>query len=70
MNISLINTKRLKDLINRGFLHIVQRDSIPYEVTKVKEIQRSLTLFDKLCRACFWFLTTCLTLFIAHKLKR
>lgn len=53
-------------------LRIVQRDSIPYEVTvtKVKEIQRSLTLFDKLCRACFWFLTTCLTLFIAHKLRR
>ncbi len=70
MNISLINTKRLKDLINRGFLRIVQRDSIPYEVTEVKEIQRLRTFFDKLCRLCFWFLTTCLTLFIAHKLKR
>ena len=70
MNISLINTKRLKDLINRGFLRIVQRDSIPYEVTEVKEIQRLRTFFDKLCRLCFWFLTTCLILFIAHKLKR
>lgn len=70
MNISLINMKLLKDLINRGFLRIVQRDSIPYEVTEVKEIQRSLTLFDKLCRLCFWFLTTCMTLFIAHKLRR
>lgn len=53
-------------------LRIVQRDSIPYEVTvtEVKEIQRPLTFFDKLCRACFWFLTTCVTLFIACKLKR
>lgn len=53
-------------------LRIVQRDSIPYEVTvtEVKEIQRSLTLFDKLCRACFWFLATCMSLFIAHKLRR
>ena len=70
MNISLINMKLLKDLINRGFLRIVQRDNIPYEVTEVKEIQRLRTFFDKLCRLCFWFLTTCLTLFIAHKLKR
>ena len=53
-------------------LRIVQRDSIPYEVTvtEVKEIQRPLTLFDKLCRLCFWFLTTCLTLFIAHRLRK
>lgn len=36
MNISLINMKLLKDLINRGFLRIVQRDNIPYEVTEVK----------------------------------
>lgn len=53
-------------------IRIVQRDSIPYEitVTEVKEIQRPLTFFDKLCRLCFWFLTTCLTLFIARKLRR
>lgn len=53
-------------------LRIVQRDSIPYEVTitEVKEIHRPLTLFDKLCRACFWFLTTCLTLYIAHRLRK
>ena len=53
-------------------LRIVQRNSIPYEVTvtEVKEIARSLTFFDKQCRLCFWFLTTCLTLFIARKLKR
>ena len=62
--------KLLKDLINRGFLRIVQRDSIPYEVTEVKEIQRPRTFFDKLCRACFWFPATCMTLFIAHKLRR
>lgn len=37
---------------------VVQRDSIPYEVTVVqtKEIVRPLTFYDKTCRACFWFL--------------
>lgn len=59
--------KKLTDTIR-----IVQSDSIPYEVTvtEVKEIQRPLTFFDKLCRACFWFLITCLTLFISHRLRK
>lgn len=53
-------------------LRIVQRDSVPYEVTvtEVKEIQRPLTFFDKLCRACFWFLLTCMTLFVSHRLRK
>lgn len=42
----------------RDTVRIVQRDSIPYEVTvtEIKEITRPLTLYDKTCRACFWFL--------------
>lgn len=41
----------LKDTVR-----IVERDSIPYEVTvtEVKEITRPLTWFDHTCRACFW----------------
>lgn len=42
----------------RDTVRIIQRDSIPYEVTvtEIKEITRPLTLYDKTCRACFWFL--------------
>ena len=42
----------------RDTVRVIQRDSIPYEVTitEVKEITRPLTPFDKTCRACFWFL--------------
>lgn len=42
----------------RDTIRVVQRDSIPYEVTvtEIKEITRPLTLYDKTCRACFWFL--------------
>lgn len=56
----------------RDTIRIVQCDSIPYEVTvtEVKEIIRPLTFFDKLCRLCFWFFTTCLTLFMVRKLRR
>lgn len=40
----------------RDTVRVVQRDSIPYEVTvtEVKEITRPLTWFDHTCRACFW----------------
>lgn len=43
----------------RDTVRIVQRDSIPYEVTvtEIKEITRPLTPFDKLCRICFFFLS-------------
>lgn len=42
--------KLLKDTVR-----VVQRDSIPYEVTvtEVKEIKRPLTWFDHLCRISF-----------------
>lgn len=42
----------------RDTIYKVQRDSIPYEVTKIvtKEIKRPLTSFDRLCRICFFFL--------------
>lgn len=42
----------------RDTFRIVQRDSIPYEVTvtKVKEITRPLTWFDHLTRASFWLI--------------
>ena len=35
---------------------VVQRDSIPYDVTVVqtKEIVRPLTAYDKASRFCFW----------------
>lgn len=53
-------------------IRIVHRDSIPYEVTvtEVKEITRPLTFFDKLCRLCFWFLITCMTLYLSHRLRK
>lgn len=40
----------------RDTVRIVERESIPYEVTitEVKEITRHLTWFDHTCRACFW----------------
>lgn len=36
----------------------VQHDSILYEVVRIetKEITRPLTIFDRLCRICFYFL--------------
>ena len=42
----------------RDTVRIIQRDSIPYEVTVIetKELTRPLTWFDKTCRACFFFL--------------
>lgn len=43
----------------RDTVKVIQRDSIPYEVVRIetKEITRPLTLFDKICRMCFFFLT-------------
>lgn len=43
----------------RDTIRIVERDSIPYQVTitETKEITRPLTFFDRLCRICFYFLT-------------
>lgn len=59
--------KLLKDTIR-----VVERDSIPYEVTIVqtKEITRPLTWYDHLTRLSFWFLIGSLITFIIIKLKR
>lgn len=55
----------------RDTVRIVERDSIPYEVTitEVKEITRPLTSYDKLCRACFWFLLGFILYWLYRKLK-
>lgn len=59
--------KLLKDTIR-----VVERDSIPYQVTVVetKEITRPLTLFDKICRTCFFFLLGALITFLCIRFKR
>lgn len=56
----------------RDTIKVVQRDSIPYEVTIVetKEISRPLTVFDKLCRLCFWVLIGASITFLFTKIKR
>lgn len=56
----------------RDTVRIVQRDSIPYEVTIVqtKEIARPLTWFDHLTRLTFWLLIGALVTFILTKLNR
>lgn len=48
----------------RDTIKVIQRDSIPYEVTVIetKEITRPLTWFDHLTRATFWLL--CGALFV------
>lgn len=53
-------------------VRIVQRDSIPYEVTIVetKEIVRPLTWFDHLTRFCFWFLIGALATYLFINVKR
>lgn len=50
---------------------VVQRDSIPYQVTitEVKEITRPLTFFDHLTRAIFWIVATILFAKLIMKLK-
>lgn len=56
----------LKDTVR-----LVERDSIPYEVTIVetKEIIRPLTFFDHLCRYSFFFLLGIFLYLIYRKLK-
>lgn len=56
----------------RDTVQIVQRDSIPYEVTIVqtKEITRPLTWYDHLTRLTFWLLIRALVTFILVKLNR
>lgn len=56
----------------RDTVRIVQRDSIPYEVTvtEVKEITRPLTLYDKTCRACFWFLIGAIVFYLIRLISK
>lgn len=56
----------------RDTVRIVERDSIPYEVTIVetKEITRPLTLFDKICRWSFTFLLILVLLYIRRIAKK
>lgn len=56
----------------RDTVRIVQRDSIPYEVTIVqtKEITRPLTWYDHLTRLTFWLLIGALVTWLVLKIKR
>jgi len=56
----------------RDTVKVIQRDSIPYEVTIVetKEITRPLTWFDKTCRACFFLLLGFLAYYIYRLLRK
>lgn len=56
----------------RDTIKVVQRDSIPYEVTIVetKETTRPLTWYDHLTRLTFWFVIGSLISYIFLKFKR
>ena len=56
----------------RDTVKVIQRDSIPYEVTVIetKEITRPLTWFDHLTRFSFWFLIGAIAAFLFIKIKR
>lgn len=49
--------KLLRDTVERVKIEVV-RDSIPYEVriTETVEVAKPPTLFDRLCKACFFLL--------------
>lgn len=55
----------------RDTVKVVQRDSIPYEVTvtEVKEITRPLTWFDRLTRFCFFFLMGVVVCWIYNRFR-
>ena len=55
----------------RDTIKVIQRDSIPYEVTVIetKEIARPLTWYDKTCRATFFLLLGALLFWISKKLS-
>lgn len=56
----------------RDTIKVIQRDSIPYEVTVVKtqEITRPLTWFDHLTRLCFWFLIGVLSTYLIRVIRK
>ena len=51
----------------RDTLHIVERDSVPYEVvrTETREVERPLSWFDKIARAVFWIVTGAVVIGVA-----
>ena len=51
----------------RDTLHIVERDSVPYEVvrTETREVGRPLSWFDKIARAVFWIETGAVVIGVA-----
>lgn len=55
----------------RDTVRIVQKDSIPYEVTVIetKEITRPLTFYDRLTHTTFWLVIGALLMFVYFKLR-
>lgn len=55
----------------RDTVKVIQRDSIPYEVTVIetKEITRPLTWFDRLCRFTFYFLLGVILMWFYNKIS-
>ena len=51
----------------RDTLHIVERDSVPYEVvrTEMVEVERPLSWFDKIARAVFFIVTGAVVIGVA-----
>ena len=56
----------------RDTIRVVQRDSIPYEVTitETKEITRPLTWYDHLPRLTFWFVISFLLSVLIRELRK
>lgn len=56
----------------RDTVRIIERDSIPYQVTitEVKEITRPLTWFDHLTRSVFWLVCGILFVKLVFNLKK
>ena len=56
----------------RDTIRVVQRDSIPYEVTitEVKELTRPLTWYDHLTRLTFWFVIGFLLSVLIRELRK
>ncbi len=56
----------------RDTVKVIQRDSIPYQVTVIetKEITRPLTRFDRLTRLTFWLLIGAIAACLFIKTKR
>ena len=53
-------------------MHMVERDSVPYEVvrTETREVERPLSWFDKIARAVFWIVTGAVVIGVATWMKK